>query len=243
MLDRFQNFKKLLGNLAKSQNDQIELAREIEWAHIYHDSIRGKEYLQNLGLNVGRWAGNYSFFYVLNRILSDYQPKRILELGLGESSKFISTFLIHKLVESTHTVVEQDQGWIDGFNQRFVLSDRSSVIHCPIVEIQVNGFSSFSYQRFKDKISPDFDLFIVDGPFGSDRYSRFDILSLVEQFDVDKEFLILFDDSHRPGEQDTVDEICLCLNNKGVVYYKADYAGTKQNTVIASEAYKYSISF
>ena len=42
--------------------------KEIEWAHIYHDSIRGKKPIEELGLNIGRWAGNYSFFYVLNRI-------------------------------------------------------------------------------------------------------------------------------------------------------------------------------
>lgn len=35
---------------------------ELTWANVYHDSISHKPWLQALGLNVGRWAGGYSFF-------------------------------------------------------------------------------------------------------------------------------------------------------------------------------------
>jgi hypothetical protein len=36
--------------------------KEIEWAHIYHDSIRGKKAIEELELNIVKWAGNYCFF-------------------------------------------------------------------------------------------------------------------------------------------------------------------------------------
>jgi hypothetical protein len=72
------------------------LLKDLEWANIYRDSIRGKEWLEKLPLNVGRAAVNYNFFYVLNRILNDYKPNRILEFGLGESSKFISTYILNE---------------------------------------------------------------------------------------------------------------------------------------------------
>ena len=242
MLDKIQNLRNLLKESVRFQAESLSLSREIEWAHIYHDSIRGKDYIQNLGLNVGRWAGNYSFFYILNRILSDYRPKRILDLGLGESSKFISTYLAHSLFESHHTVVEQDLNWISAFSEKFNLCERSKIIHCPIIETQIKGFPTLSYQNFEENVSGEYDLFIVDGPFGSDRYSRIDILSLVQKFEKAKEFIIIVDDSHRPGEQDTVEEICNCLKNKGISYHRADYSGSKQNTVIASEAYRYSTS-
>ena len=81
---------------------------EIEWAHVYHDSIRDKPYLQNLSLNIGRWAGNYAFFYLLNRILFETKPKRILELGLGESSKLISVYIENILVNSEHLIFEHN---------------------------------------------------------------------------------------------------------------------------------------
>jgi len=74
----------------RANNNKIYLqTKELEWANIFHDSIRGKKHIDDLGLNIGRWAGSYPFFYVLNRILSDYCPSSILEFGLAESSKGI----------------------------------------------------------------------------------------------------------------------------------------------------------
>jgi hypothetical protein len=242
MLDNFQNLRKFFRESAKFQAESLALSRENEWAHTYHDSIRGKEFLENLGLNVGRWAGNYSFFYVLNRILSDYRPKGILDLGLGESSKFISAYLTHYLVDSHHTVVEQDQDWIKAFSERFILSERSRIIHCPIVERQLKGHSTISYQNFEERVTGEFDLFIVDGPFGSDRFSRFDVVGLVEKFEKGKEFILIIDDSHREGEQDTIEEICSVLSKKGIEYHRGDYSGVKQNTVLATGKYRFTVS-
>jgi hypothetical protein len=76
-----KKIKQLIKENREFNRQRISHLKEIEWAHIYHDSIRGIEWIQGLSLNIGRWAGNYSFFYVLNRILMDYKPKNILELG------------------------------------------------------------------------------------------------------------------------------------------------------------------
>lgn len=237
--------KKILQFLRLLFNDQrVYLqTKEIEWAHIYGDSIRGKIYLQNLPINVGRWAGNYSFFYILNRILNDYKPKNILDLGLGESSKFISTYLDNYLIESKHTIVEQDQNWITGFNDKFTLSSRSKIIYCELKEKHIKGHIVNYYDGFADQIKDNFDLYIVDGPFGSDRYSRYDIVDLVENFSFDKEFIIIMDDSERQGEQDTIKDILNILRTKGVIFYVGVYTGNKQNTIIASEKYKFATSF
>jgi hypothetical protein len=216
--------------------------REIEWAHIYHDSIRGKKWIEELPLNVGRWAGNYSFFYVLNRILSDYKPKKILDLGLGESSKVISTYIENYLTESSHMIVEQDNNWIDSFQERFKLSPNSKIIHCPIDTKEVNGFDVNLYQDFNKKIIEKFDLYIVDGPFGSERFSRYDIISLVERIDKEDQFIIMMDDTHRIGEQDTLNDIKKCLSSRDIKYYLGEYRGNKTVTLIASEKYKFSTS-
>ena len=39
-----------------------------------------------------------------------------------------------------------------------------------------------------------YDLYIIDGPFGSSRYSRFDIFSQVEKFQKEDEFILIFYD-------------------------------------------------
>jgi hypothetical protein len=242
MLEKILNLKKFISDTYEFHGQSLAHSRELEWASVFHDSIRGRKFLEDLSLNVGRWAGNYSFFYILNRILSDYKPKGILELGLGESSKFISTYLTHYLVASHHIVVEQDQTWIESFSERFTLSERSKIIHCPVIATQVKGYSTFSYQNFEEKVTDEFDLFIVDGPFGSDRFSRFDIVGLVEKFEKGKEFILIIDDSHRAGEQDTILELGSVLSKKGIEYFRGDYSGIKQNTVLATGKYKFAIS-
>ncbi|MBW4360362.1 hypothetical protein [Flavobacterium taihuense] len=241
---------KSIINEFRVNNKQIRLKlselesqnRELEWAHIYHDSIRGKKWIEELPLNVGRWAGNYSFFYVLNRILSDYMPEKILDLGLGESSKFISAYIENYLFESSHIIVEQDKNWIDSFQERFKLSTNSKIIHCPIAVKEVNGFNVKLYQDFNEKIIEKFDLYIIDGPFGSERFSRYDIISLVERITEDDQFIIIMDDTDRKGERDTLNEIKKLLSSKEINYYIGEYTGNKIVTIIASEKYKFSIS-
>jgi hypothetical protein len=232
--------KKLIAENRNRQEEQLLKLKELEWAHIYHDSIRGKKWVEELPLNVGRWAGNYSFFYVLNRVLMDFKPKSILDLGLGESSKFISAYLENHLLDSKHTIVEQNEEWIKVFQEKVSLSNRSNVVYCPIKEIEIKGYMSNSYDGFTEKITEKFDFYIIDGPFGSDRYSRYDIISLIEGFDADAEFIILLDDTNRQGERDTLKDILQILKIKGIHIFVGYYEGNKSNTVIASQIYKFA---
>ena len=233
--------KAIIRQLIKNQDEIILQNKELEWAHVFHDSIKENCEIEKLGLNIGRWAGNYAFFYVLNRILSDFKPLRILELGLGESTKLISTYLIHYLTNSYHLIIEHDDEWIESFRSRFNLASNSEIKKCEIDRINVNSNEVLIYKDFNKIIQENFDLYIIDGPFGSDRFSRYNIISLVERFGTN-EFIILFDDSHRTGEQDTINTIMELLNNKKINFYSASYSGLKSVTVIASEKFKYTTS-
>ncbi|MEZ0130278.1 hypothetical protein AB9T88_11140, partial [Flavobacterium sp. LBUM151] len=64
-----RRIKQLIKENKERQNRIIAQNEELLWASVFHDSIRGKKGIEDLSLNIGRWAGNYSFFYVLNRIL------------------------------------------------------------------------------------------------------------------------------------------------------------------------------
>ena len=61
MLNYFTKYKQQQIAL---QKQNLLLTQELEWAHVFHDSIKGKPWLENLSLNIGRWAGSYSFFYI-----------------------------------------------------------------------------------------------------------------------------------------------------------------------------------
>ena len=242
-------FKNIFRNILNDSKDDYNVKRqillqtiELEWAHIYHDSIRGKKWLEELPLNIGRWAGNYSFFYVLNRILMDYKPKSILDLGLGESSKFISTYIDNFLPDTLHTIVEHNEEWIHVFQEKFGLSKRSTIFFCPLIKAEVKGYKTNSYDGFNDNINQKFDLYIVDGPFGSERFSRYNIISLIEKFDLNDQFIIMMDDTNRLGEQDTLNDIKKYLDLIGITYYVGEYQGNKNVTIIATDKFKYSIS-
>jgi len=236
----FKKIKSLIEENRGYHKKNQELLYNLYWAHIYHDSIRGKEWLEKLPLNIGRMAGDYNFFYLLNRILNDYKPKNILEFGLGESSKFISEYLANELLDSSHTIIEQDEKWKHSFEGSWSLSKRSNIIVCPVQKTHIKGHETNSYSNLKDKINNKFDLYIIDGPKGSEHYSRYDIVSLAKELEKKDEFIIIMDDYNREGEKQTIADLFQLFDKKGINAYKRNYLGTSNVILISTEKYKYA---
>lgn len=238
--------KKIKSIIKENRDNQKKIllqSYELEWAQVYHDSIRGKKALENLPLNIGRWAGNYSFFYVLNRILSDFKPNAVLELGLGESTKFISTYLDNYLIDSKHVVIEQDENWKNIFNENFTLCKRTEIVVCPLEKATIKGFETNAYHNFDAAVTRKFDLYLIDGPYGSPHYSRYDIMNIAQSFQPDDQFIIVMDDYSRKGEKETIADLFALFKNNNVKVFHNSYAGNKSVMVIATENYKYATSF
>jgi hypothetical protein len=227
---------RINNEILKSQNE------ELEWAHIYHDTIKDRGWLKNLAISPGRWAGNYSFFYVLVRILSEYKPNNIIEFGLGESSKIISSFLANELQNSKHLIVEQDKNWIKEFKSRFKLSENSAIIHLPLATKTINTFTVNIYADIIEKVKDIFDLYVIDGPFGSENFSRYDICLLAEKLNVNDDFIIIIDDYQRRGEKETAANLVNQLTQKGIKIYTGIYKGNKSQIVLATEKYRFVAS-
>lgn len=238
-----KKIKAIIEGNKENQKKILQHLQELDWAHVYHDSIRGKKWLEELPLNIGRWAGNYSFFYVLNRILSDIKPNSILELGLGESTKFVSVYLDNYLTDTKHTVIEQDENWKHLFVERFKPSQQTQIVICPLEKMSVKGFETNSYSGFNETVTEKFDLYIIDGPFGSPHYSRYEIVNMAKNFDSLDEFIILMDDYNRNGEKETVVDLLQVLKEKNIKIHQQCYSGNKDLLVIATEKYKYTTSF
>jgi hypothetical protein len=237
-----RKIKQLIRDNKIRQQKIIAQNDELIWASVFRDSIKGLKGIENLPLNIGRWAGSYPFFYVLNRILKEYQPKKILEFGLGESSKFISTYLQHHLLESEHIIIEQDSNWKLSFETNFVLSSRSNVYELPLIKKKYKEFEYNGYENIENTIATKFDVYIIDGPFGSPNYSRFDIVALADILSSEDEFILIMDDYNRNGEKETVEVLLSLLKSKNVNIYTAKYSGVKSLFVIATEKYKYVTS-
>lgn len=215
---------------------------ELEWAHVFHDSLRGKPWMQQLPLNIGRWAGNYSFFYVLCRLLNDYRPGKILEFGLGESSKVVSTFLDNSLTESRHTVVEENPDWRDEFQRRYTLGGRSEVVILEGAEKQADGGVVYrGYNGIEKLVQNDkYDLYVVDGPTGSKRCSRFDIVTAAEVLAEEDEFLIVIDDYNRAGERETVERLLESFRDRGIEIHVGEYVGKASQAILATNKYRFA---
>lgn len=237
-----KKIKSLYGRITNNQEEILRSTKEVEWANVFHDSIKGYSYLKDFNLNIGRWAGGYPFFYCLNRILHDGKPKHILEFGLGESSKFISKTIDNELKTTQHDILEHNPEWSSDFNSKFVLGHNSNIIASEIVEREKKSQLYNSYSVIDELDVNKYDCFIVDGPIGTTSFSRYDIVTLVNQFNIDKDFIILFDDTNRIGEKETLKEMFRVFNEKGVCFYNADYLGAKSTTIITSERYKYLTS-
>ncbi len=233
---------KKIKKLFQKKNELLLSSKEVEWAHYYHDSIRGIDFIEKLNLNIGRWAGNYTFFYLLNRILNDYQPKSVIEFGLGESSKFISKYVENKLYDTKHIIVEQSIEWKESFLTRFNLSKNTLIDICELRQIEVKGFKVNSYSDIEKYTNQKFDLYIVDGPFGSIRYSRYDIVNIVKNLQLGDEFIIIIDDYDRIGEKETTNDLVSLFDEKKIPIYFSVYEGKKSVAILATGKYRYTNS-
>lgn len=240
MWNKFLNQIKTLVQENRVNHKILRLSnKELEWANIYNNSTKGIQFLDTLPLNIGRWAGGYAFFYILHRILNDYKPLKILEFGLGESTKLIDAYLKNELTETTHTVLEQDSDWESAYLKRVNFSSRTQIKVLPLVKKTVKSFEVWGYQDVEIHIKDNYHLYVVDGPLGSDRFSRYDIVSLTENLTKDDDFIIIFDDFNRAGERDTFKELNLTFKERNIPVVKAVYQGNKAVAVMASLHYKY----
>jgi hypothetical protein len=228
---------KMQEKLALSVQEQI-------WGLKFHDSIRGLKAVNETSYFVGNWAGNYTFFYLLSRILQEYQFNTILEFGLGESSKFISAYIgsTPKCANTKHDIFEQNKDFALHFQQRHQLSSNSSVQVYETVENDVFGNLNKMYNVDFSQVG-DYDFYVVDGPIGSPRFSRFDLVKVTEQKKSGDEFLILFDDLNRIGEVDTLNYMMDSFKERGIEADSFIYSGEKSVAVIATPKYKWALSF
>jgi len=232
----------VLKELFEYQKTQVSQLAELEYANIFHETIKNHRWLEECSISPGKWAGNYSFFYILSRLLLDYKPKSILELGLGESSKFISSYIKHAGEGYSHLIVEHNSDWVNFFSSRYSLDKNSNLLVLELENKKIKGNEYLGYKDIENKLIDTFDLYIIDGPFGSDNYSRYDICLLSQKLNPGDEFVIILDDYHRQAEQETGKELISLLKQRNINIHTGTYSGNKSQLVVATDKYKFSTS-
>lgn len=228
--------QKRVDSLMDREADAFRSSQELIWSSVFHDTIHGTAWFNNQALAPGRWAVGYPFLYLLYRLLNEMQPKSILELGLGESTKVTSQYAAWK-PGVRHQVVEHDQNWCDFFRQRFTLPSSSQVAVLNLVTQEYKEDPAvLRYAGFAEAFGDDtYDLICVDGPFGfqANVYARIDVLDLIPQ-NLARSFAIIVDDHDRSGERHMANEIQSKLTESGIEYSQSVRKGTKETWLVTS---------
>ena len=161
-----KNINSIKSNLLKMNHSEELINNELKYAFVFNDTIKSSEWLKEKDFSLVNSAANYSLMYSLYRILNDAQPKNILELGLGQTTKLTSQYAKY-FDDAKLTVLESDEDWIENFSKNLEISDNTRIVNLDVETFEYNNTIN---TRFKDidKIveSEKYDLIIIDAPRG-----------------------------------------------------------------------------
>lgn len=230
---------------ARSQAaDSARHASEAVWAQIFNNTISESLWLKDKTFSPGRWAVGYPYLYVMYRVLNETRPKRILELGLGQSTRMIAQYAA-AFQDVEHIVVEHDPEWVEFFCNDFPLPKNTKVVMLEREMVPYKDADAVRvFKGFKETFQGQkFDFISVDAPLGADmkQYSRIDILGLMPDC-LSKNFVVMIDDTARSGETNTIDDMKQCLNSSKISYTIGKYSGEKSCTVLCTSTHAFLCS-
>ena len=241
--DRIRDFfldKSAQKALLEGINHQNLMAAESLAATTFVNAIQNAKWLKYKSFYPGRWAVEYTFLLTLFRIFEHHKFSNLLEFGLGQTSRMVHQYADYYKVPAI--TVEHDADWV-AFTQKDTHNAYPiNVKLLPLEMIDYKGFTTRTYQGIKNAFeNQKFDFILIDGPFGSEHYSRSQIIHLVEN-NLAETFCIIIDDCNRIGEQETVAEVETALKKKDVKYAINKYQGLSDYVVICSENLKFLTS-
>ncbi len=159
-------------NLSEQINENNKMLREINWAQIFNSTINNSVWLNDKSFSPGQFSIGYPMFYVLYRILDEVKPTKILEFGLGQSTKLFHQYVRHHKTADLITL-EHDSEWMAFYMTNKALPENAVIKTVKNVTINYRNHKTLSIGDLNEIVGDKiFDLILVDAPFGSVRYSR-----------------------------------------------------------------------
>lgn len=212
--------------------------KELLKAVIFNDTIRDCEWLKYKSFSAGGWAIDYGCLYTLFRVLNDTHPQNILEFGLGQSSKLIHQYAYY-FQDVQACTYEHDEKWVSFFLKSKAGNYPINLKMTELETIEYNGVKTLSYKNNCEELKGEkFDLIMIDAPFGSEHFSRSQILNLIPH-SLSSEFCIIMDDYSREGEKETVKEIEKILSSNHIQYTTRMYDSSKQHFLICASTFDF----
>lgn len=181
-------------------------------------------------------AANYSLMYVLARLCTECSVLSVLELGAGQSTVLLNEMRKKKGFQMLS--VEGSAYWAERMRQHV----GSGVLHSPMVNVVVEGFTLRAYDVNLIPKERKFDVVLIDGPTGVTHFSRAGCLEILKRH-LEDEFLLIFDDAERAGEQETIDLVESWLKVKGRSYKKHRIDGASTQILLASPGFTPAVYF
>jgi hypothetical protein len=146
-------------------------------------------------------GANYSLLNSIFRACFELPITKVLEFGAGQSSLLLDSIASQRREKLTVTTLEEDPNWAEWMGRRV----SHEILLRSLEQRTIRGRSTLSYSGI-DNLPTGVDLLIIDGPKGTARFSRWAGLEAADRC-LSEEFLIIFDDADRKGEQDTIREL------------------------------------
>lgn len=203
--------------------------------NLFWDYAKGVSWIDpGLALTPGGWAVGYDYLYVLCRALETIKPNRILEAGLGQSSKLILSYYRNHLCQ--YDIIEQSREWYDFFRIENDIPQGVNVHIRPMRTVydqryntEINSYSEIETIVGNNK----FSLISIDGPWGCEGCSRGDLLPYIPEC-LDDNFVIMLDDYDRAGEKEMIRLLELKMQDANMKFLKKIYGEKKQFCLITS---------
>lgn len=227
----------LMKEVQNLQNKVQRQYQELNFADLLHDSTKDSPWLKDRSFALYGWAANYSFIYTLFRILDNIRPAYILEMGLGQTSLVTSQYIANNNPEADLDIIENDTDWINVYRSKLAQHKNIRLHQC---DIEFFDYAGEKNRKYKDlhKITQEkkYNLILVDGPIGgAQKFPRSNIVDLVQQ-NLAEDFIIIFDDAERSGEQNTIAKTKEKLSVMGIDF------GVQQRNALKSQVLIFSKS-
>lgn len=247
LIEQKDRLDTIISDIKISDEYNKKINEELKYAFVFNDTIKQSSWLKNKDFSLINAAANYSFIYLLYKIINDTQPKNILEMGLGQTSK-LTTQYVDYFEDTMLYILEGDSDWIETFSQKLNLDGNVEIFDMDLEEFEYNGTNNIRFKDVSNVVADNkFDLIIIDGPQGfickdnkniNLEYSRTNIWELIPN-NLNDDFIIVIDDYERNGEKNTMHRVEELLKDNDINYYTYSCNGLKTQYAIFSEKYKF----
>ena len=239
-------YRHLLRNDRRIEQVQVELQelrslasrqfKELNYADLLHDTIINSPWLHDKSFSLHGWAANYSFIYMLYRILDNAKPQNILEMGMGQTSRLTSQYVAYCNSGATLDIIENDAGWIATYRPQLAQSEHIKVHQRNLELFEYKGTECRKYKDLNEIVdNTKYDLIIIDGPWGAEqKLPRSNVLDLIKNHNLADDFIIIFDDAERDGEQNTITSTLKLLKEMHIECLTFKCIGIKTQQIITS---------